>query len=125
MFNSAMQAYETGGKATASTRDLEAAALFKAARLLESCRMNLESADWKTRMAQALQYNQRLWTFFQAELAEPEHPLEPRLRADLLQLSSFVDRRTFELMADPDPAGLQVLIEIDRSIAAGLSARTG
>jgi flagellar protein FlaF len=123
MYGNAGQAYEVAGKATGSSRELEAAALFKAARLLESCQRIWDDSDRDARLTEALQYNQRLWTFFQSELADPEHELPADIRANLLRISTFVDRRTFEIMARPDPQKLGALIEINRHIASGLGAR--
>ncbi len=123
MFSNARKSYEQGAKATASSRELEAAALFKAARLLDECKQEWDAADRPTRLTEALRYNQRLWTLFQSELSRPDHGLPKPLRANLLQLSAFVDRRTFELMAEPEKERLQVLVDINRSIAAGLSER--
>lgn len=123
MYGNVRQAYETGAKATESSRELEAAALFKAARLLEGCRQSWESSDSASRLAEALRYNQRLWTFFQSELANPEHGLPAEIRANLLRISTFIDRRTFELMAHPEAAKLQALIDINRHVASGLAAR--
>jgi len=122
MSRSARSAYEATSKATASSRDLEAGALFKAARQLEAVRSSWDAADRELRLEEALRYNQRLWTFFQSELSAPEHPLPRELRANLLRLSTFVDRRTFELLRSPSVAGLDALIAINREIAAGLSA---
>ena len=125
MYTSARRAYEGGSKTTSTSRELEAAALFKAARKLEECQAATESADTGERMVEALRYNQRLWTLFQLELANSKHPMPAGLRADLLRLSVFVDRRTLELMASPSPEGLQALIDIDRNVAAGLSVAHG
>lgn len=122
MSRSARSAYEATSKAAASSRDLEAGALFKAARQLEAVRSSWDAADRELRLEEALRYNQRLWTFFQSELSVPEHPLPRELRANLLRLSTFVDRRTFELLRSPSAAGLDALIAINREIAAGLSA---
>jgi len=122
MYGNAGQVYETASKATGSSRELEAAALFKAARLLESCQRGWDSSDRELRLAEALQYNQRLWTFFQSELAQPEHGLPAEIRINLLRISTFVDRRTFEIMARPEPQKLKALIEINRHVASGLSA---
>ncbi|NOT33857.1 MAG: flagellar biosynthesis regulator FlaF [Candidatus Eisenbacteria bacterium] len=116
-----LDAYETAGKSSRSSRELEATALFKAARQLQDCIANWNATDLRARLSAALNYNQRLWTFFQAELSEPGSVLPAELRAKLLSLSVFVDRRTFELMAKPDPAKLNSLIEINRQVAAGLS----
>jgi flagellar protein FlaF len=121
MFGNARRAYEAGTKMTTSSRELEAAALFKAARLLEQCRQDWDAADRESRLAEALRYNLRLWTLFQAGLAEPDPGMPDDLRANLLRLSAFVDRRTFELMAHPEASRLNSLIEINRNIALGLS----
>ena len=121
MFTSARRAYEEGSKTTAASRGLEAAALFKAARRLEACREASGAEDADVWMVEALRYNQRLWTLFQTELASADHPMPAALRADLLRLSAFVDRRTLELLAAPTAHGLQALIDIDRNVASGLA----
>ncbi len=121
MFASARRAYESGTKAAPSGRELEAAALFKAARQLESCRQDWQAPDLDRRLDEALRYNQRLWTFFQGEWMAEDCLLPTGLRLNLLRLSAFVDRRTFEMMSSPTADGLRALIEIDRQIASGLS----
>jgi flagellar protein FlaF len=123
MFASARRTYESGTKATPSGRELEAAALFKAARQIEACRREWDAPGRAQRLDDALRYNQRLWTFFQSELAADDCALPLELRRNLLQLSGFVDKRTFEMLSAPTPEGLQALIEIDRNIATGLSAQ--
>ena len=121
MFASARRTYESGAKSAPSGRELEAAALYKAARQLEACRRDWSRPDHVQELDIALRFNQRLWTFFQGEIAADDCALPRELRRNLLQLSAFIDRRTFEVMANPTPEGLQALIEIDRNIAAGLS----
>jgi flagellar biosynthesis activator protein FlaF len=122
MFNSARQAYEQGAKTAVSGRQLEAAALFKCARMLESCQRSWNTPGHAETLDQALRHNLRLWTLFQAELAQPERKMPVDMRVNLLKLSRFVDKRTFELMADPQPEKLQALIDINRNIGSGLSA---
>lgn len=122
MFRSARNAYESASKATASNRELEAGALYKAARQLEAARDDWDAPERDRRLEDALRYNQRLWTFFQAELSAPEHPLPNEVRANLLRLIAFVDRRTFELLRAPARSGLDALIAINREIAAGLAS---
>ena len=121
MFSSARQAYEQGAKTAVTSRQLEAAALFKSARMLEACQQAWEEPGRAASLDAALRHNMRLWTLFQAELARPEHEMPLEMRVNLLNLSRFVDRRTFELMADPRPEKLQALIDINRHIGAGLS----
>ena len=121
MFASARRTYESGTKSAPSGRELEAAALYKAARQLEACRRDWNSPDHVQELDTALRFNQRLWTFFLGEIAADDCALPRELRRNLLQLSVFIDRRTFEVMANPTPEALQALIEIDRNVAAGLS----
>lgn len=121
MFHDPRSAYEAARKASTSSRELEAQALFRAARQLEACRQQWEGDDLERRLEAALRYNQRLWTFFQAELGNPEHDMPREMRANLLRIIAFIDRRTLEVLADPAPAKLQALIDINRHVAAGLA----
>ena len=73
----------------------------------------------------ALKYNQRVWTIFQAELEKPENPLPNALKADLLRLSAFIDKRTLETIAYPSPEKLTILININHNIARRASHATG
>lgn len=117
----ALEAYQSVHKNTSSSRELEAAVLFKAARRLEDCVQQWGTDGHESRLEEALRYNLRLWTFFQTELGEPGHPLPVEIRRNLLQLSGFVDRQTFSTMADPSREKLPPLININRNIAAGLA----
>jgi flagellar protein FlaF len=117
----ALEAYQSVHRNTSSSRELEAAVLFKAARRLEDCVQQWDTEGHDIRLDEALRYNLRLWTFFQTELGEPNHPLPIEIRRNLLQLSGFVDRQTFSAMAAPAREKLPPLININRNIAAGLS----
>lgn len=123
MLKTGIDAYREIQKNTMSGRELEASVLIKAAHKLKYCRDNWDSPDIKERLDDALKYNQRLWSFFQAELSRPDHPMPKKLREDLLSLSIFIDKRTFEVMASPLPEKLDILININLNIAAGLKAR--
>ena len=124
MFGSARQAYEQGAQTAASSRQLEANALFKCARMLEACQRSWDAPGREAALDEALRHNLRLWTLFQAEMAQPEQQVPMDMRINLLKLSRFVDKRTFELMADPQPDRLQALIDINRNIGSGLSSVT-
>ena len=121
MAHNALQAYEAAAKTTNSSRKLEASILFKAARQLQACQAAWDAPDSETRLQEALRYNQRLWTVFQTALVRPDHPLDPQMRLNLLTISAFVDRRTFELLSRPDREKVQALIDINRNLASGLS----
>ena len=121
MSSEARRAYDDASLAAPSSRELEARALYKAARLFEDCRTSWETDDLSRRLGDALRYNLKLWSFFQSEILDPQSTLPADLRANVLKLSAFVDQRTFEVMAQPEPAKLQVLIDINRALAEGLA----
>jgi flagellar biosynthesis activator protein FlaF len=89
--------------------------------MLESCQRAWDAPGRDQALDEALRHNLRLWTLFQAELVQPERSIPADIRINLLKLSRFVDKRTFELMADPQPDKLQALIDINRNIGSGLS----
>jgi flagellar biosynthesis activator protein FlaF len=68
----------------------------------------------------AVRLNWRLWTIIQAEQADPDCQTPRSIREGLLNLSNFVDKRSVDLLASPTPEKLEVLININRNIAAGL-----
>jgi flagellar protein FlaF len=120
MYTAQLNAYQTNNKATLSGRELEASVLSKAAVMLKQCQDSWESADLKQILSDALKYNQKVWSFFQTEIASPDNPLPKKLKEDLLSLSIFVDKRIFEIMAYPSPEKLTAIININLNIAAGL-----
>ena len=120
MYRSPLQAYETVNKTTMSGREIEAAVLTKAACKLRECQHNWDNEDGKQKLNEALKYNQLIWNIFQGELKKDDNPLDKRLRADLLRLSALVDRQIFDTMGDPSPDKLNLVIDINNNIAAGL-----
>lgn len=116
----ALDAYQAVEKTTLSGRELEASVLMRAALLLADVQSHWDAPDRDERLDHALRHNQRLWTLFQAELAAPDHPMPMELRQDLLTLSAFIDKHSFDVMAFPEPGKLDVLISINKNIAAGL-----
>ena len=120
MYSSPLQAYETVSKKTMSGREIEATVLSKAARKLKECQENWDAKDRNEKLNAALKYNQLVWSIFQSELNKDDNPLDKQLKLDLLRLSAFIDRRIFESMADPSPEKLNIVIDINNNIAAGL-----
>lgn len=117
----AIDAYKSVQQETQNGRELESSLLTKAALLLKICQDQWDEAGHEERFDTALRFNQRLWTFFQAELLEEGNPLPVQIRQDLLNLSAFVDKRTFDVLAYPAREKLNVLININKQIAEGLS----
>jgi flagellar protein FlaF len=123
VYQTALRAYETVNRSTMNGREVEAAALAKAASKLKECRSGWDQPDRAARMERALKFNQRVWCILQAELARPENPLPAEIKGNLLRLSAFVDKRSFEILAYPERGKLDMLIEINENIAAGLRSR--
>jgi flagellar biosynthesis activator protein FlaF len=115
-----LDAYRNVEKATLSQRDLEASVLSKAAIRLQSIKDNWPGDQNDALLEDALNYNQKIWSFFQAELTMEDNPLPDEIKRNLLALSLFVDRRTFEVLAYPAPEKLDVLINININVSAGL-----
>jgi flagellar protein FlaF len=63
---------------------------------------------------------QLMGSTFQGELSKPDNPLPKKLREDILSLSAFIDKRTFDIMAYPRPEKLAIIININLNLAAGL-----
>ena len=120
-----LDAYRNVERATLSQRDLEATVLSNAATQLQVLKENWTSEGLAERLEAALSYNQRVWTFFQAELSMETNPLPDEIKRNLLALSLFVDRRSFETLAYPAPEKLDALININLNVAAGLRGETG
>lgn len=120
MYNKALNAYKSVEKTTVSGRETEARVLTEAATKLRSCQNNWNNDNRKELLDEALNYNQRIWTIFQAELGKRDNPLPDNIKIDLLRLSAFIDKRIFEVMAYPDPEKLNIIIKINENIAAGL-----
>jgi flagellar protein FlaF len=115
-----LEAYQAVERNTLEGRALEAMVLSKAAVILQGVCNDWDAADRSERLDEALRYNQRLWTFLQTELANDENPLPLAIRQNLLTLSKFIDKRTFEIMASPAKEKLDILININQNISAGL-----
>jgi len=116
-------AYTNMQKENLSGRELEASVLTRAGIMLKKVQENWSDPDCNTKLTEAIKFNQKVWSFFQAELSDPENPLPKNLREDILNLSIFVDKRLYEILAFPDPEKLSIVIDININIAAGLRAK--
>jgi flagellar protein FlaF len=101
-------------------REIEATVLTKAARKLKNCQEHWNTPDRDVMLDEALKFNQRIWSIFQSELSHEDNPLPQKVRLDIIRLSTFIDRRIFETMAEPSPDKLNIIIEINNNLASGL-----
>ena len=113
--------YATHQRGDEPARETEARALLSCASRLETaCKGEKPSDDYDD----AIKHNQKLWTIFQGCLTEKENTLPTELKTLLLNLSVYVDKVSFQALTEYNPVQVTGLIEINRNIAAGLSANT-
>lgn len=120
MHQQATQAYQQVAKRTANPRDLEASLLTKSAGNLQRIRDDWEGA--RGELYSALKFNRKLWTVFLSSATSTDNPLPQSIRQNIANLGVFVMNHQIKLEADPQRARLNVLININREIAAGLRA---
>jgi len=125
VYNQALNAYRQVDRTTTSGRETEARVLTEAAQRLKKCQEHWGSARRETLLDDALRYNQKVWSLFQSELAQDTNPLPKKLRIDILRLAAFIDKRIFEIMAFPSPEKLNIVININQNLAAGLRGSSG
>ncbi len=125
MYNQAVNAYRQVDKTTISGRETEARVLTEAALKLKKCQENWGGNDLDAQLDEALRYNQKIWSLFQGELEREDNPLPGKLKIDILRLAAFIDKRIFEVMAFPSPEKLNIIININQNIAAGLRGSPG
>lgn len=116
----ATHAYQTVAKRTGNPRDLEANLLSKSALNLQRIRDDWDLAD--AELAGALKFNRKLWNVFMNSATSEENPLPVAIRQNIANLGLFVLSHTIKIEARPEPSRLDVLININREVAAGLRA---
>lgn len=120
MQNSAALAYQQVGKQTVSPRVLEANLLSRAATQLQIVR-----DDWDNKsgeLSAALLFNRKLWNIFVTSVTGEQSQLPKALRENIANLGIFVMKQTLSAQHRPEAQKLDVLISINRELAAGLRA---
>lgn len=113
------QKYSETEKSSLGQIELESRAFIKAASTL-----NQIKEHWETDQGQlmdALDKNRRLWTIIASAMQEEDCPQPPEVRNNILNLALFVFRRTMDVISEPKPESLNILISINMNIAKGLS----
>ena len=121
MQQNAAQAYQQVGKQTVNPRELEANLLSKSATNLQRIRDDWDTAT-RHDLSVALRFNQRLWTVFMTSVSDPVSTLPQDLRQNVANLGIFIAKHTLQLQIEPAARKLDVLININRQLAAGLRA---
>ena len=104
-------------------RQLEGRILLKAAKMFKDLQDDCGNVN-KEILESTLRYNRQVWmVFYDTALENPEQNRPNDLRSNIINLANFIFKREIDIMAAPDPKKLDVLININREIAAGLMAK--
>lgn len=98
-------------------RETEAWALTEAARRMSSGQSEAVALD---EFLAAVRLNWKLWTIFQAELSQTDCDLPDDVRVNMLSLCNYVDKRSVEIISSQDRTLANILISVNRQLAAGL-----
>lgn len=101
--------------------ELESRALIKTAAALNRIKENWDSAQGD--LHTALDKNRHLWSILAAAMREDDCPQPVEIKKNIINLASFIFKRTMDIMAVPTPEKLNILISINMNIAQGLSGK--
>ena len=114
------KAYHQTAKVVESSRERESALLMKAAAGLQ--KIKDEWPDSYDDLKPALTFNRKLWTIFMSAVTKEDSPLPVDVRQNIANLGMFILNQTREILLEPYPAPqkLDVLVRLNRQLAAGL-----
>lgn len=121
MHQQGAQAYQQTTKVVESPRERESALLMKAAAGLQRVKDEWETGT-REELKSALTFNRKLWTIFMASVTRADSALPEEVRQNIANLGIFIMNQTREILIDvnPQPQQLDVLVRLNRQIAAGL-----
>ena len=112
-------------KNTPDQRELEGRVLLKAAKMIKDLQDDWDSMNTEI-LESTLKYNRQVWmVFYDTALENPEGDRPNDLRSNIINLANFIFKRELDIMAQPEKQKLDVLININREIAAGLMTQSG
>lgn len=110
-------------KHTPDQRELEGRVLLKAAKMIKDLQDNWDSTNGEV-IEETLKYNRQIWMmFYDAAIENPEGNRPNDLRSNIINLANFIFKREVEILSDPKPDKFDVLININKEIAAGLMTK--
>ena len=73
---------------------------------------------------ETLKYNRQIWMmFYDTAVENPESDRPDDLRSNIINLANFIFKRELDILAEPKKEQFNVLININREIAAGLMTK--
>ena len=108
---------------TPDQRELEGRVLLKAAKMIKDLQDGWDSIDGDVLEA-TLKYNRQIWMmFYDTALENPNGDRPDALRSNIINLANFIFKREVDIIAAPEKGKLDVLININQQIAAGLMTK--
>ncbi len=111
----AQKAYGDVSTNIRTDRSIELQAFTKATGLLNKAKKNKDDVP---ALAEALDFNRRLWSLLGDDARRDDNKLPAPLRAQIVSLSMFVNRHSRAVLQNT--ASIDALIEINTSIMRGL-----
>jgi flagellar protein FlaF len=116
----ALQGYKTAQKELMSAKSIERQIFGKITSQLQE--VDLDQPNGFVGLAEAITQNVKLWNILFIDLTSPDNKLPMPLKNNLIALSEFVQAHSRKVLLSE--ADHQVLIDINRSIMAGLAGDT-
>ncbi len=108
---------------TPDQREMEARVLLKAANKMQELQKDWDAVSAEM-LDEVLRFNRQIWMMFVDTAVEDDNPARPKdLRSNIANLGIFIFNRTVEVLSKPEKEKLNILIEINREIAAGLMTK--
>ena len=105
---------------TSSQRELEGRVLMKSVRMMQDLQNNWENVNQEL-LESTLRYNRQIWMlFYDTAIENPEQNRPNDLRSNIINLANYIFKRELEILADPKKEMLNILININKEVAAGL-----
>lgn len=123
-YANAAGAYSQNARTTATDpREIEARALLKAVQNMQG--LQTRWGDIKAEeLDDVLRHNRQIWLMFVDNATSDKDAGRPHsLRSNIANLGAYVFKRTIDILADPKKEKLDILIDINREIAAGLMTK--
>lgn len=114
--------YSQTKKLTATPRQIEAQIFSRIAAEMEMAAKTGERALRMSALARAIHENNQLWSALMTDLAAEGNAFPEALKANLISLGGFALRHGAKVLAED--ADVTDLVELNRSIAAGLRGVT-
>jgi flagellar biosynthesis activator protein FlaF len=120
-YAAAAGAYGTNAqKNAADPREVEARVLLKSAQFMVDLQKDWDNVTSEV-LQETLKYNRNIWMMFYDTAIEDTSGERPKeLVNNIFNLANFIFKREIDIMAKPEKQKLDILISINRDIAAGL-----